>query len=907
MDISTALVACAILFSAQGVTSSKNSFPDLSSLDGTFQTQSQSQSQSQSQTQIDFTCENDCINGKCTSQDTCTCLKGWSGPTCEEFECTESCHHGHCVGPDTCKCNTGYEGKLCKNPSCEEQCQNGGKCTAPNTCSCPAGYNGTTCESAVCQKGCANGGTCVSPNVCLCEFGFEGTLCQIPIQKQCKFPFEYNGEIYSTCTTVDSEDGSAWCSPTTVYEGNRVTCDFSKLCNYPGQYMEIVGDCNHYYECKSDGVEKKSCEKGKVFNVVSGGCDAPENTPQCPYQCSKECKNGGRCIAEETCECPVGFRGKYCGIAEQEVPTLAHSSNVCGLWNGDKVYTFDGATYRSGGKCQYTLVSDCNGGSFEVSVQWGANGRPQVKVSGGDNYVKLGSDGAFFNGDAITIPFNKQGLHIFKIPFTAYTVISLPEAGGAVTWDGQDTFIFKLLDDKWAGNVCGMCGDYNGNAVDDFVPKGGDAPTYDTQQLVDSWKVVKAGEEECVTDAATDYCAALTSDQLQSVTEVCSDVVQAANFGDCEIPPAKLSEMCITSLCECTSGDYKACICDAATQFSRLCVATGAPLAEWRTKQFCEATCPEGMEHKECGDACHRTCRNKDANLNCASECVDGCFCPEGTVLDGDKCVPETECSCRHKGRTYSTGHKRSSECEECTCDAGSWTCKSLPCHGECSAIGDPHYKTFDGLTFAYSGQCQYVLSTDACGDDAANYTFAITAENVKCGAGDGVCTKAATLLLRNGAASVTYKLKEGGVVSAAGSDVQLPYSHGGVDIEQRSNMMIALTVTNGIEIEWDGEMRLYVRLAPAWKSRVCGLCGNFNQKVLDDMRTPQMVAAASHNAFGNSWKAKSSCVDVPIDAPAAPVGCSDNQDKKDYAEEACGVLKSPLFQACHTEVDYTV
>ena len=53
--------------------------------------------------------------------------------------------------------------------------------------------------------------------------------------------------------------------------------------------------------------------------------------------------------------------------------------------------------------------------------------------------------------------------------------------------------------------------------------------------------------------------------------------------------------------------------------------------------------------------------------------------------------------------------------------------------------------------------------------------------------------------------------------------------------------------------------------------------------------------------------QAKSSCVDVPIDVPAAPVGCSDNQDKKDYADEACGVLKSPVFQACHTEVDYTV
>ena len=52
-------------------------------------------------------------------------------------------------------------------------------------------------------------------------------------------------------------------------------------------------------------------------------------------------------------------------------------------------------------------------------------------------------------------------------------MIAHPELGGAVTWDGKDTFLFKMLDDKWTGNVCGLCGNFNGNAVDDFVPKGG--------------------------------------------------------------------------------------------------------------------------------------------------------------------------------------------------------------------------------------------------------------------------------------------------------------------------------------------------------------------------------------------------------------------------------------------------
>ena len=50
-----------------------------------------------------------------------------------------------------------------------------------------------------------------------------------------------------------------------------------------------------------------------------------------------------------------------------------------------------------------------------------------------------------------------------------------------------------------------------------------------------------------------------------------------------------------------------------------------------------------GMTYKQCGSRCPPTCKTDD--VVCTKDCVEGCFCPDGTVLseNGD-CIDPSEC-----------------------------------------------------------------------------------------------------------------------------------------------------------------------------------------------------------------------------------------------------------------------
>ena len=63
--------------------------------------------------------------------------------------------------------------------------------------------------------------------------------------------------------------------------------------------------------------------------------------------------------------------------------------------------------------------------------------------------------------------------------------------------------------------------------------------------------------------------------------------------------------------------------------------------------------CPNGTDHQVCGTACPNTCSDQNAASVCTEQCHETCACRTGQVLDGDKCVPLSECGCKLPNGVY--------------------------------------------------------------------------------------------------------------------------------------------------------------------------------------------------------------------------------------------------------------
>ena len=59
--------------------------------------------------------------------------------------------------------------------------------------------------------------------------------------------------------------------------------------------------------------------------------------------------------------------------------------------------------------------------------------------------------------------------------------------------------------------------------------------------------------------------------------------------------------------------------------------------------------CPENSHYDLCGTECGHTCASS-IDASCDRTCAEGCFCDDGFVRSGGRCVPVEQCGCLHDG-----------------------------------------------------------------------------------------------------------------------------------------------------------------------------------------------------------------------------------------------------------------
>uniref|UniRef100_A0A8C9ZBV3 Otogelin n=1 Tax=Sander lucioperca TaxID=283035 RepID=A0A8C9ZBV3_SANLU len=312
--------------------------------------------------------------------------------------------------------------------------------------------------------------------------------------------------------------------------------------------------------------------------------------------------------------------------------------------------------------------------------------------------------------------------------------------------------------------------------------------------------------------------------------------------------------------------------------------------------------CPAGQLYQNCsegdegllsgrGVACERTCESYLLNLTCSTHepCVAGCSCPPGLLKHGDECFEPASCPCLWKGKEYYPGDRVSSPCHQCVCQHGTFQCVFHPCPSMCMAYGDRHYRTFDGLLFDYVGACKvYLVKSNA------DVMLGVTAENVDCFDSGVICRK--SLLINIGRSFIAFD-----------DDSGKPNPSSVIDRKQRMFIWPAgyFTVVHfpeeDVTVLWDRKTTVHIQVGPRWQGKLSGLCGNFDMKTVNEMRTPDNIDSPTPQEFGNSWTA-AECVNSPdIRHP-----CSLSPLREPFAKRQCGILLSEVFQACHPVVDVT-
>ncbi|XP_032297568.1 IgGFc-binding protein-like [Coturnix japonica] len=191
--------------------------------------------------------------------------------------------------------------------------------------------------------------------------------------------------------------------------------------------------------------------------------------------------------------------------------------------------------------------------------------------------------------------------------------------GLRVAYDGQHGRVSVQVESSYGGQLCGLCGDFDGDPRNDLMPARGWRVDEDEECEDRSG----CGEEDGKKGENGEECGVLLD--KDGPFRLCHEVVH----------PETYYRDCMADRCH-SNG-----VCRVVAAYVAACQEVGKEVLEWRSQGFCAPNCPKGTRYALC-------------TPNCAHECREGCVSPHDPQSGGKKCgaasTPVTSGTCRAVG-----------------------------------------------------------------------------------------------------------------------------------------------------------------------------------------------------------------------------------------------------------------
>ncbi|KAK7121757.1 hypothetical protein R3I93_022744 [Phoxinus phoxinus] len=241
--------------------------------------------------------------------------------------------------------------------------------------------------------------------------------------------------------------------------------------------------------------------------------------------------------------------------------------------------------------------------------------------------------------------------------------------------------------------------------------------------------------------------------------------------------------------------------------------------------------------------------------------------------------------------------------------------CQQYACDCFCEGWGDPHYITFDGFYYTYQGNCTYILMEEI----RPKHHLKIYIDNVYCAIGEPVsCPRSIIVSYNKQVITLRNHRFMGGADLEALKDnvkLKLPYTYNGVRVIS-STLDLLLEIPELKVVVTFGITGFGINLPfQHFGKNTQGHCGTCNNNTADDCMIPGGILVNDCAVMADYWTASGvdgkNCTKPPVwnmstPEPKTHTAKTPTPTTPCQAHPDCYLLKSKLFEACHSHIPPT-